>query len=57
MLEMFSVALPVFVRDTFCGELLEFSSWLPNARFVDEKLTAGAAELEVVKFQVGPVVV
>lgn len=54
---MFSAALPVFVRDTFWDELLVFSSWLPNAKLVGERLTAGADELPVVKLQVGPVVV
>src|SRR5579871_1281045 len=58
MFVMFSVPVPGFDSVTVCEELLLFSSWLPNGKLVGDKLAEGVREpLEVVKLQVGPVVV
>lgn len=45
MLEIFSVALPVFVRETDCDELVVFKRWLANVRLEDDKLAVGADEV------------
>ena len=42
MLEMESVAVPVFVKVTFCDALVVFTNWLPKLRLVFERVTTGA---------------
>lgn len=41
MLEMESVAVPVFVSVTVCDALVVFSNWLPKIRPVGDRVTAG----------------
>jgi hypothetical protein len=42
MLVMVSAALPVLVSVTICAALVEFSCWLANVKFDDDRLTVGA---------------
>ena len=46
MLDIINVALPVLLRVTACALLVVFTDWLPKARLVGERLTAGVPGLK-----------